>query len=317
MGHSLSTIDAFKHIHSARTVTLDEQQLLELQKVLNSILFDITDLCEELDIEYTLGGGTLLGAVRHHGFIPWDDDVDLNMPRADYERFIPAFRERYQDRYWVHTPGSSRDYPLLLSRIVKKDTSVRTREDFGTDEFGAFVDLFVIENTYDNAILRALHGFGCYASGFLVSCRKFFRDRKPLMQLAESTGSRHLKTVFRIKIALGALLLPWSLETLTAAGDRWNGRCRNVHSRYVTVPTGRKLFFGELCDRTEMLPTVREVYEGRSLRVPADTEGYLHRLYGDYHRIPAPEEREQHVFMAPFDLNRHRPAETAGKKDKG
>ena len=165
----LSTVDAFKHIHTQACVTLDDEQLLKLQRVLNKILKDIVTVCEQNDIRYTLGGGTALGAVRHHGFIPWDDDIDINMPRADYERFIPIFRQQFGDRYWIHTPLETKNYDLLLSRIRLKGTSVCTREDFGNPESGAFVDLFIIENTFDNALLRTVHGIGCNGLGFLVS----------------------------------------------------------------------------------------------------------------------------------------------------
>ncbi len=79
----LSTVDAFKHIHTQACVELDDEQLQQLQHVLNGILRDIVTVCEQNDIRYTLGGGPALGAFRHHNVIPWDDAIDINMPRAD------------------------------------------------------------------------------------------------------------------------------------------------------------------------------------------------------------------------------------------
>ncbi len=299
----LSTVDAFKHIHTRDCITLSQEQLQELQQVLNGILFDIVDVCEEYGIRYTLGGGSALGAVRHHGFIPWDDDIDINMPRADYDRFIPLFRKKFPEKYWVHTPMDTKGYDLLLSRIRLKGTSVRTREDLGDlGEDGAFVDLFVIENTYDNPLLRRIHGLGCNAWGFVVSCRKFYRDREPMLKLARDTGDQHLIRVFKAKIRLGRLIAWTSLDCLLRHGDRWNRRCRNDRSDYVTVPTGRKHFFGEMYRRENICNGTPVEYEGRRLMVPASTDLYLSNLYGDYMRIPGEDQREAHVFFKPFYL---------------
>ncbi len=89
----LSTMDAFKNLKSGDLVTVDDEMLKKIQNVLLGILDDIIAVCEKYEIPYTLGGGSVLGAVRHQGFIPWDDDIDVNFSRRDYERFIPAFRK--------------------------------------------------------------------------------------------------------------------------------------------------------------------------------------------------------------------------------
>ncbi|WP_130838065.1 LicD family protein [Lachnoclostridium sp. Marseille-P6806] len=300
---SLSTVDAFKHIRSDRCIELNDVQLRQLQRVLMDILDDICTICDENGILYELGGGSALGCYREHDFIAWDDDIDINMPRADYERFVPLFRERFGSRYWVHTPQDTPDHGLLLSRVVRKGTSVVTREDFYNREAGAFVDVFVIENTYDSPVLRRIHELGCMAYGFLVSCRKFYRDRKPLMELARSTGDAELIRKFRVKIRIGRLLAWRSLDALVRRGDRWNGRCRNECSRYVVIPTGRRLFRGELYRREELCETREYLYGGKLRRCPAAIERYLSRLYGsDFMTPPPPEQRERHVFFRPFDL---------------
>ena len=298
----LSTVDAFKHIHTQACVELDDEQLQQLQRILNGILRDIVTVCEQNDIRYTLGGGTALGAFRHHSFIPWDDDIDINMPRADYERFIPIFRQQFGDRYWIHTPLETKNYDLLLSRIRLKGTSVCTREDFDNPESGAFVDLFIIENTFDNALLRMIHGIGCNGLGFLVSCRKFFRDRKPLMRLAYDTKDRHLQSIFRFKIILGALIAWIPIEAWLYAGDRWNALCKEEHTKFVVVPTGRKHFWGEMYRREDICDTTKILYDGAMLCCPSNIDLYLTRLYGDYMRIPDPDSVEKHVFFAPFRL---------------
>lgn len=304
---NLSTIAAFKHIQSKDAIVLTDAQLHELQGLLNEILMDIVSVCEAEGIRYNLGGGTCLGAVRHHGFIPWDDDIDINMPRQDHDRFVPAFLARFGDKYWVHTARTTDNYGLLLSRVLRKGTSVRTREDFWNKECGAFVDIFLIENTYDNRLLRWIHGTGCMAFGFLQSCRKFYRDRKPLMKLLDEATNPPAETAgyrkaFRTKIILGWFLSWMSLDGWIHAADRWYGMCHDENSRYVSVPAGRGHFWGELYRREDFVETVPMEYDGHRLQVAKDYDGYLTRLYGDYHQIPAAADQESHVFFAPFDL---------------
>jgi len=303
---NLETIGVFKHIKSKDAIVLTDDQLHALQRTLNGILRDIVTVCEENGLTYELGGGSCLGAVRHHGFIPWDDDIDINMPRSDHDIFIVKFREKFGDRYWVHTPRETKEYGLLLSRVLLKGTSVRTREDFHNKECGAFVDIFVIENTYDNKVLRQIHGIGCMAFGLAQSCRKFFRDRKPLLALLDGCGDEKEKQqylrVFRVKIAIGAVLSFMSLDAWIRAADRWYSMCRNDHSRYVTVPAGRKHFFGEMYLRSDLCRTVEIPYDGEKRAVPAAYDLYLRRLYGDYMQIPKDADKEQHVFFAPFYL---------------
>ncbi len=322
---SLSTLEVFKHIQPEGAVVLTDEQLLDLQKTLNGILRDIISVCAKHHLRYFLGGGSALGAIRHHGFIPWDDDIDINMPREDHDRFVQVFRQEFGTKYWVHTPEETAGYGLLLSRVLLKGTSVRTREDFHNPECGAFIDIFVIENTYDNAFLRNIHGFGCMAFGFAQSCRKFFRDRKELMELAKTAEGdadrrkEYIRT-FRTKIVLGALLSFASLDTWIRWSDRWYSRCHDGSSRYVTIPAGRGHFYGELYRREDICEGIPVQYDDMKVFVSKGYDLYLKRLYGDYRKIPEEADREKHVFFAPFYLhaqNTDNPAQSAGITDRG
>ena len=301
MGMNLSTVDVFKHIDSEQCLTLSDDQLSALQDVMRGILFDIVDVCEAHGLRYSMGGGSALGAVRHQDMIPWDDDIDLNMPRRDYERFVEIFAKEHGDRYWVHTPAKTDNYGLLLARVRRKGTYVKTREDFWTDECGAFVDIFIVENVPDAAWLRKLHGLGCMAFGLALSCRKFFRDRKPLMELAK--GNKELERVFRVKIALGFVTALLSINAWTRLADKWNGMCRNEQSRYVSIPVGRKHYFKETYRREEICSYQMLPFHGRRVSCVADTKTYMTRLYGaDYMTPPKDADKEKHVFLTPFDL---------------
>ena len=294
----LSTVDAFKHIQSDRCISLDDTQLKKLQDVLLEILLDIAVVCQKHNIRYYLSGGTALGAVRHHGFIPWDDDVDINMPRQDYLRFAKIFAAEMGEKYWVHTPDFTKDYNLLLGRVRKKGTSVKTKEDFSHHECGAFVDIFIIENTYDHPVARGVHGFLCLATGLLQSCRKFYQDRKELLELVSDGKNRR---VFQIKIAIGFCVSFLSVGKWTKITNRCNGICKKEDSRYVVIPSGRKHFFGEIQPRDGFLESVELPFAGIPMKLCKDYDRYLTALYGDY-MTPPTDTKESHVFLAPFDL---------------
>ncbi len=293
----LTTFDMMKQIKPdlEGIIVLDEEQVRALQQVLLSMLDDIVECCEKHRIRYTLGGGSVLGALRHKGFIPWDDDIDINMPRADYERFVRFFRMEYSDRYWLHTPRDTHDLALPMAKVRKKGTVLRERDDFHNNECGVAIDIFIIENTYDQPLKRRIHGTGSMGLLYLLSCRKFFRDRKELMRLAKSLPK--VPSVFRFKIASGAVLAVLPTDVWCRMADRWNGKCKNDHSVYVSGAGGRLHFFGELYKRADFVESRKAEFEGRSLNVPKKAEEYLTHCYGDWKKIPKESEREKHIVF--------------------
>ena len=293
---SLSTVGAFKHIRIGDDmVQVVGEKLLALQDMLFDMLVEVTDYFEKYGIEYTLGGGTCLGAVRHGGFIPWDDDIDLNMPRSSYEKMRETFEAALGERYWLHTPEETENYGLGFARIRKKGTVVRSREDFEIDdeECGAYIDVFIIENAPDNVMLRAVHGVGSLGLGFALSCRRFARYGDRYLAMVEGAGD--VARTFKTKIGLGKLVSFAGVDAWCHLWNRWNALCANEQSVYVVIPVGRRHYFGELYRRSEYFPVTMGTFCGRDVRLPADAPGYLRNLYGDYETLPKPEDRETHV----------------------
>lgn len=277
-------------------ICLSDEQLKQVQSSLWSMFQEIAAVCDRHDIAYGFCGGSAIGTLRHHGFLPWDDDLDVFMPREDFDRLEQIFAEELGDRYWLHTPQNHDGYRILLCRIRKKDTVYRLRDDLDEEEAGLFIDIFVLENTYDNKLLRAIHGFNSYVFGFLFSCRKYKEDREKLLEYVGE--NRELAKAIRVKSRIGTLCSFASLNRWRKWADRVHRMCHNSHSKYVVSPAGRGLFFKETYHRENMCRMRQERFLDGMAYVPAGVEEHLEKIYGSDFMIP-PEEnkREAHILF--------------------
>lgn len=294
---NLSTVEAFKTLNtdSDQYVHLEGDTLRKYQEILLSIVTDIIDVCECENITYQLSGGSALGAVRHGGFIPWDDDMDINILGQQHKQFVYAFTEKYPNKYWVHTYNTP-EYGLDISRIRLKKTISRTREDIDNCECGIYVDIFYMENVFDNSILRKIHGWFCMGFGLLLSCRNFYKNRNLMREFERSNPE--IKKAFEFKIAVGRLLSFASVRRWAIITHGIYSLCKNNNSKYVSIPAGRKHYFGEMYLREDMVNTVKMPFEGHQWNVARGYDSYFKALYGsDYMTPPPPEKRESHVLL--------------------
>lgn len=128
----------------------------DLQLHILPILKHFDDTCREHGIRYYIWAGTMIGAVRHHGFIPWDDDIDIAMPRPDYEQFIRNSKEWLPKPYEFVCAENDNKYPLPFGKIQDSSTTLIERihlKYLG----GIYIDVFPIDGTPDNVIKRKLH----------------------------------------------------------------------------------------------------------------------------------------------------------------
>lgn len=292
---SLSTVNQLKNLNTSAMVIPDDDELRQVQLVILSVLDDVVSFCEQNNIRYSLGGGSALGAVRHQGFIPWDDDVDLDMPRADYNRFVKLFPQQFAEKYSVRCPELTPQDGLAMLRVRLKGTKARMHEDYANDDCGVFVDVFVIENAYNSPIRRWCQGMSCMMVGLFHSCRRFYRDKDFYLDFAKE-DKQFCKAV-RIKALIGKLLSFKSMESWTKTLVRVYSQCKDDNSEYVSVPSGRGHFFDELYRRADFVETRKIAFEGRQLDVPKDAEGYLAHHYGDYMTLPSKQEQEHHAYL--------------------
>lgn len=294
----LSTGDAFKHLSQNMDgyFYLTGDLLKKYQGYLLKMMADIISVCEREKITYTLSGGTALGAVRHHGFIPWDDDADINILGDDFSRFKEAFTGEFGDKYLVYD-GYTPKYCRAYARVCLKGSSY-VDYDTGDLEGNFFIDIFLIENTPDNKLLRNIYGVLCMATGLFFSCRCFYKNRKTRIDIADKNRDHGLMLATRIKISIGFLVSFISADTWARWIWKVYGMCKNSNSKFVSIPSGKKHYFGEMYPREGMVEVVSLPFEGYNFNVPKDYDSYLRALYGDDYMTPLPEDQREHHFLS-------------------
>lgn len=128
------------------TRLLTDEELKVLQKEERTILSEIKRICEKYSIRYYIVGGTLLGAVRHGGFIPWDDDIDIAMYRTDFERFSLVCEKELDKQFFLQTNFTDKGYIQLMPKVRKNGTVLESKETAGLNMHqGVFVDIFMLD----------------------------------------------------------------------------------------------------------------------------------------------------------------------------
>lgn len=253
--------------------------LAQHQAALNRLLAEFDRVCKALDISYVLFAGTLLGAVRHQGFIPWDDDLDVLMLREDYDRFLreaPGVLE--QDTFYLQQEFSEH-WPLFFSKLRLNGTTCLERyhpKDPAVHQ-GIYMDIFPCDNARRSGLGRKLQ----FAASKVVIAKAL--DRR-----GYATDSKKK----RCFMALCRLLPRAPFLWLVKAGEK-NGRW--VHSFFAAA----KSYDKNVYPRRYFTRLTEVPFEGGAYPAPADYGGLLRQLYGDYTQLPPPEQRvcKQHAIL--------------------
>lgn len=280
---------------------LSSQEIRTIQDILLDMLRDFDYVCKKYDLSYFLCGGTAIGAVRHQGYIPWDEDVDIGMPRSDYDRFERLMLREFEEKYWIQSIQSSLKYDLNFMKVRRKGTKYVEVFEQEEEFAGIFIDVYPIENVYNFLPLRWVHGFWVELMLFCASCVRIYLK---LDRLTEYVGKNRMAYLIRFKAFLGKRLSFFSITKWCLLVDRWASKCKNEDSKYVNIPSGRKHFFGEMYTRKSFFPLKETEFEGEKFYIMSDPNEYLTKLYGNYMEVPKEEERERHSIVK-LDLEKY------------
>ena len=242
----------------------------------------------EHNISYGIFNGSLLGAVRHGGFIPWDDDVDVAMPRPDYEHFLRIAGQEFEYPYEVLTIDTDEKYIFPFTKIIDKRAKVRTTSRKNEQIWNVWVDVFPLDSMPKNKIHFTIRKYHILYRRmmFLFSC---FDDMV-------SVNKKNRPFIEKAMIKLGSTIHPDRFLNTTNQIRKFN-RClrRYRFSRgYYIINLMGIYKFRSLMERPIYGKKTEIPFEGVNFRVPEQYELYLEKIYGDYMALPPEEQRNHH-----------------------
>ena len=251
----------------------------KLKKVELDILRQFIEVCEKLNLKWFMLYGSCLGTVRHHGFIPWDDDIDVGLMRDDYEVFLEKAPSLLPENYFLQTAKTDQDYSMNYAKIRRSDTTFieKTVKDFNINH-GIYVDIFPITEYRPSIIFDMKAKF----YSICVSKAYNFEDRGCF-------AKRAAKGVLRVFIKDYRVARDKKEQLFRKAEKKGSGA--------VSTFCGN----GEIMPR-DLFDTVEKMsFEGIEVNVPGKWDEYLTLLYGDYMTPPPEKERTTHHYTEIID----------------
>ena len=263
----------------------------ENRRLLLDILEYCADICEKNNVRYFLSGGTLLGAIRHKGFIPWDDDIDVNVPRLDCEKLVKLINEdKNNSCYEVYSIGNDpyapecRWFRIYDNRTVCEDTwGGRMKKPW---YHPMFLDVFPVDG-YPSTMeetLKFCKGMKFYANLMICWRNKGLNPENLLVCIRQ-------KIAFVVSRIIG-------IKTIHKMCLKYVTKYDSETSEYVGVAAITNYFPNESVKRVDYYKPVKVEFEGRMYNAPSNYETYLTQIYGNYMELPPIEKRNSgHQFV--------------------
>jgi lipopolysaccharide cholinephosphotransferase len=257
-------------------------QLIELD-----ILKEIVAICDANNLEYYMIGGTFLGAIRHKGFIPWDDDIDISMPRGGYEKFLKIAENKLPKHIKIENFITNPNYQYYITRVQNINTKVIEKRISNVQKWThASVDIFPIDGTPNNKYSRKWYYFRvlthrmlmslCYKDSIDRERKRSFKERL-FLKIMENLPIEKFFNANKEKQKIDRLLKKQSVDNSNHIGT--------IMGAYRTREIVPKVYFGNgnFYD-----------FEGLKFRGPSMYNEYLTHMYGDYMKIPSIEYQKNH-----------------------
>ena len=258
---------------------ISEKELRQIQEIQQDLIREVVRICRKCGIHFNMVGGTMLGAVRHKGYIPWDDDADIGFLRAEYEKFREVCKtELNHEKYYIQDLRDTKGYRWGYGKLRRKNTEfVRLGQEFLPIEKGISIDLMPFDNVPDKWVARKIHFFCCFLY------RKIFWS---------AVGSKIEKSPYKRIVYKIMCLMP--MDAVIKSYQRFvdvGQRKKTQLVRILTFPTPKGIYGYERKWYTHLAK-----YQFGEMTLPGayDYDGYLHTKYGNYMELPPVEKRKMH-----------------------
>ena len=261
------------------TYTLSETELRQVQLIQLEMLEEVDRICKKCNIKYNIIAGTLLGAVRHKGYIPWDDDADVALLRPEYEKFRKACKTELDiERFYFQDNRNTKGYRWGYGKLRRKGTVfTREKQEHMPYAQGVFIDIFPLDNVPDAYPLRVLHNFQCFCIRKLLWAEvgKKAEPKSGMRMWYHLLSKIPLKMVYRYYYHLMHF---------------WNSR-ETKWVRILTFPTPNKAF-GYRKEWYE--ESADYIFENKVFKGIKEYDEYLSFKFGKYKELPPAEKRKIH-----------------------
>ena len=265
-----------------------ENQLRKLQLTMLEMLMLVDKICKENDIQYSLCSGTLLGAVRHKGFIPWDDDLDIRMTRENYDKFLEVWDKLQPEGYLLQNKENSPRFPSSFSKIRKCHTTfLQFESERGAHHTGIFVDIFPLDRIPRNRIKKTL---------FYISCLKY---------QIYTRDNCHLNSNAVVNLCAAVMNRITTFNHRMKSRAKFIERLKKINQDTslpyiaIEVPSMLKIEFPNDLDQEYVeLP-----FEDGEFMCFKKWDEYLRLMFGDYMKLPPESERvlKHHPIILDFE----------------
>ena len=264
-------------------MTYLDNDLRKLQLVDLYILLEVDRICKHHNIKYFLIGGTLLGAVRHKGFIPWDDDIDIGMLRHDYERFVKICDTELQPQFYIQTKNNDPLTPITWAKLRLRGTVREEKGYHHQNEKGIDIDIFPFDNYINNPTQIFADTIGNLMKSIYWFKHGFYHSEKN-------------NKSDKIKRRCGNILLSFiSKKQISRLFDWYVQRNNHRETDFVVNYSGAYSIQNEKTKKDVITNLSLLLFETYSLPCPSEYDVYLRNVYGDdYMIIPDEENRTQH-----------------------
>lgn len=254
-----------------RAETADEYGIKELQEKILQIVVYIDDVCQKLGLSYCLMGGSALGAVRHQGFIPWDDDLDIFMRPEDYVAFKSFFEQSGDKDNFYLQELLERDGRIASAKLRMNNTTyIEEATQNWRIHQGVFIDIFMLHNTSNKKICRF---FQCLSAKYLLAKGQYIKGVK-------YKGVKRIATIIA-----GVTPKNFGIKSALRRLYRYDGKTTD----YVCHFMGKAFFQEGVYSTNYFNSTKRVQFETVFLNIPGKVHEYLQGRFGDYMKIPQKE----------------------------
>ena len=258
---------------------LTDEELRQVQEIQQELICEVKRICKKCGIHFNMVGGTMLGAIRHKGYIPWDDDADIGFLRSEYEKFRKVCEtELDHERFYMQDLRDTEGYRWGYGKLRRKNTAfVRLNQEFMPYEQGISIDLMPFDNVPDHKLARKIHFFRCFLF------RKIFWS-KVGSRTEKNPGIRCLYKI------MNCIPMKVVIKSYQRFIDAQQGRKTQL-VRILTFPTPKGIYGYERRWYTHL-----RMYPFGDMMLPGakDYDGYLRVKYGDYMAMPPIEKRKIH-----------------------